>query len=164
MTHTMTMDANVEPGLTDTENPVDGSYTSLNSVIVLEEAKFSLPMGGIVISAGVGAFVGELVMFKSKSNDAVVDETDAAIVEEVASAADTAMVFAAAVAVTSVELVVVKSKSNEAVVVETDATVVEELASAADTVVASVAAVVVTSVEVVGIIIAGQQVSSKPFA
>ena len=136
MTHTMTIDANIEPGLTDIENPLDGSYTSLNPLIVVEGGKFSLSMGDIVITTGAGAFVGELVMFKSKSNTAVVDETDATVVEEVASPADTFVVFAAAVAVASVEVVVVIT----AVVFAT------------------------ASVEVVVVIIAGQQVSSWPFA
>ena len=63
-TPAMTMDDNANRGMTETENPADGSYNSLNPLIVveLERGKFSLPTGAIVAIVGVGAFVGVLVM------------------------------------------------------------------------------------------------------
>lgn len=132
MVHTMKMDAIVEPGLADKENPLDASYTSLNL---------------LVMTAGAGAFVGELVTFKWKSNAAVVDETDAAIVEEVAlPSSDAAVVVAAVFDVASVELVIVVM-----------------IAGAVDTAEVLAAAVAVVSVEVVGVTTkppTGQQISS----
>merc|ERR1712070_891636 len=118
----MTMDANIELGLTDTEKPPDGSYTSLKLLIMLEGG-FSFSMGGIVVTTGAGAFVGEMVMLKSKSNAAAVDETDATIEEELASPVDTVVasvevvivLFAASVAVASVEVVVVVFAASVAV-------------------------------------------------
>jgi hypothetical protein len=108
-TPAMTMDDNANLGMTETENPADGSYNSLNPLIVveLERGKFSLPTGAIVAIVGVGAFVGVLVMFRSKSNDAVVEDTDAAAVTDAAvevpaSAAVTVVVAAAGVVVASV--------------------------------------------------------------
>ena len=108
-TPAMTMDDNANRGMTETENPADGSYNSLNPLIVveLERGKFSLPTGAIVAIVGVGAFVGVLVMFRSKSNDAVVEDTDAAAVTDAAvdvpaSAAATVVVVVAAGVVASV--------------------------------------------------------------
>ncbi len=93
-----------------------------------------------MVTTGAGAFVGELVMFKSKSNAAVVDETDATIVEEVASPADTL--------VASVEVVVVVFPADTLV------------ASVEVVVVVFAAAIAAASVEVDVVMTAGQQISS----
>ena len=115
----MTMDANVNPNFAETENPADVPYTALNSLSEDPEGgKFSLPIGGIVTTVGVGSFEGELVKSRLKSKAAAVEETDAA----------------GSVAAAAVEL-------------ETAASV-EELASAVAMVVVAVAIVVASVVDV----------------